>query len=304
MTEKTDKKSDLFKSGFVTILGKPNVGKSTLLNLLIGEKIAIVTPKAQTTRNLILGILSSQEFQIVFQDLPGVITPKDKFNERLMEFVLSAIESQDLLYHLVDIHDKNPLTKELDNILGKTDVPKFLVINKLDLLKDNFDEGRFFSETYLNKEQYDEIIPISALTGINKDILIEKTLQYLNEGPLYYDPEQICDRDHRFLAAEIVREKIFECYGEEIPYSTATKVEEFKEKEEGKYYIRVNIYVERDSQKGILIGKGGEMLKKVGSLARIDIEKLLGCPVYLELWVKVRKKWKKKDFDLKEFGYK
>ncbi len=297
-------KDENFKSGFVTILGKPNVGKSTLMNALIGTKIAIVTPKAQTTRDLILGILTGENFQIVFQDIPGVIQPKDKFNERLMNAVDEAVESQDIIYHIVDIHDKFPMTQEIEDILNKSDSPKFLIINKLDLIKADFDYERYYRETSLNKKMYDEVFTVSALKETNLSELIEKTVSYLKHGQLYYDPEQICNRDMRFISGEIVREKIFELLGEEVPYSVAVKIEEFKEKEKGKFLIRAYIYVERDSQKGIIIGKGGEMLKNIGTLARKDIEKLLDHPVYLELWVKVRKNWKKSDFDLNNFGYK
>lgn len=292
-----------FKSGFVSILGKPNVGKSTLLNKLIGEKVAIVSPKAQTTRNLILGILTDEKYQIVFQDMPGIIDPKDKFNVCLMNSVAEAVESHDLIYHIVDIHDKNPLIDEVKRILDTAKTPRILIINKSDLLKESFNIDRYFAETGIDKKQYDEVILISALNGNNLDKLIAFTLKYIKHGPMYYDPEQLCDRDMRFLVSEIVREKIFELYGKEIPYSVATKVDEFKEKE-GKFLIRVTIYVERESQKGIIIGKKGEMLKKVGTLARIEMEKLVDNPVFLELWVKVREKWKKNEYDLKLFGYK
>jgi GTP-binding protein Era len=290
-----------FRSGFVAIVGKPNAGKSTLLNRLVGGKIAIVSPKPQTTRDAVLGILSSERFQIAFVDTPGLIEPKNLLNRCLIDSTALAVKEVDLVYHIVDVTDSSPETPAIKNLLHALKAPKILVANKIDRLLKPFDPYEFQPR----EEDVDYIgrIGVSALRGDNVPALLEKTLSLLPEGPLYFDPEQMSDRDLRFLAAEIVREKIFELLGQEIPYSIAVHVEEFKERTEEKDYIRAVVYVERESQKGMVIGAGGKMLKQIGSLARPDIEELVGKPVYLELWVKVRKNWTKNETDLRFFGY-
>lgn len=290
-----------FRSGFVVILGKPNAGKSTLLNALVGERLAIVSEKPQTTRDRINGILTTENYQIVFLDTPGVIVPRDRFNEALVERVDEAIADADILYHLVDATDEEPPNERLREALEQANVhTRFLVVNKIDKLSP---ANRTRIPPYIDSSRYDRVFHISALLKEGLVELLDATVACLKEGPLYYDPEQLTDRDERFFAAEAVREKIFLYTGEEVPYSVFTHVEEFQERRD-RDYIRVVIYVERESQKPIIIGKGGEMLKRIGTEARKDIEALTGRPVYLELWVKVRKNWRKNEFDLRNFGFK
>lgn len=294
-----------FKSGFIAILGIPNAGKSTLLNRLVGEKLAIVTPKPQTTRHNIKGILTTENYQLIFVDTPGIIEPRDKFNVTLMETAEQALEGIDIIYHLVDITSSSllqekPLLSLIERLPQK--LPKFLVLNKIDLLPEPTKAVEQIPD-FINRDNYVETVAISAATGENVPTLIELTLKYLPEGPLYYDAELVTDREERFLVAEIVREKIYELTGEEIPYAVATMTDEFREQPDGKHYIRVVIYVEKESQKPIVIGKGGELIKRIGQAAREEIEQLLEHPVYLELWVKVAKNWRRREFDLRRFGY-
>jgi GTP-binding protein Era len=290
-----------FKSGFVAIVGKPNAGKSTLLNRLVGEKLAIVSTKPQTTRNAILGILTRDNYQIVFTDTPGIIEPKNLLNRCLIDTVRTAIGDVDLIYHIADVTDPVPVNESVMNLLKGSRAPRFLLANKIDRLRRPFDIRDF--PNLPDAGGYEKAIAISALRGHNLDLLINLTLDYLPEGPLYFEPGQISDRNLRFLSAELIREKAFDLLGEELPYSTAVEVEEFKEREEGKWFIRAVIYVERESQKGMVIGAAGKMLKKIGTLARPAIENLVGQPVYLELWVKVRKNWTKSEQELRRFGY-
>ena len=290
-----------FKSGFVAILGRPNAGKSTLLNYLIGQKLAIISPKPQTTRNAILGILTRDRFQIVFVDTPGIIEPKNLLNTSLIDAASRATEDVDLVYHITDVTDTRPETQAVQKLLELSRAPCFLLVNKIDRLKRNFDPASY--PHLPDPSNYKEVFGISALKGDNIDYLLQRTLQHLKPGPLYYDPEQVSDRDLRFFTAEIIREKAFELLGQELPYAVAVQVLEFEERKQGKFYIRAVIYVEQESQKGMIIGAGGGMLKKIGSLARPDIEILVDHPVYLELWVKVRKNWTKKEHELRNFGY-
>lgn len=290
-----------FRSGFVAIVGKPNAGKSTLLNRLVGGKIAIVSPKPQTTRDAILGIVSDEHFQIVLVDTPGLIEPKNLLNRCLIDSTSLAVKKVDLIYHITDITDQRGETPVIRKILHALRAPKILVANKIDRLSKPFDNSKYRPGE--KDIDYVDVIGVSALRGDHISYLIEKTVSLLPEGPVYFDPEQMSDRNLRFLSAEIVREKTFELLGQELPYSLAVQVEEFKERTEEKDYIRAVIYVERESQKGMVIGVGGRMLKKIGSLARPDIEDLVGKPVYLELWVKVRKNWTKKETELRFFGY-
>jgi GTP-binding protein Era len=290
-----------FRSGFVAIVGKPNAGKSTLLNRLIGQKIAIISRKPQTTRDTIQGILTRENFQIIFVDTPGIIEPKNLLNTCLIDAANIASKDVDLIYHITDVTDTRPETSAVSELLRVSKTPKFLLVNKIDRLHKPFHPPDFphlpdFSD-------YREVFAISALKGDNVSYLLERTVELLPEGPQYYDPEQTSDRNLRFLTAEIVREKTFELLGQELPYSIAVQVEEFKEREKGKYYIRAVIYVERESQKGMVIGANGQMLKKIGRSARPDIEELIDHPIYLELWVKVRKNWTKKENELRFFGY-
>lgn len=289
-----------FRSGYVALIGKPNAGKSTLLNALVGERLAIVSDKPQTTRDRICGIVTTQHYQIVFLDTPGLIVPRDRFNEVLVERVDEAIQDADILYHIVEATDSQPPNEKLLDVLARANVSKrFLIVNKIDLVPQ---ETRPYPSG-VDPAHYDRVFHISALLGTNVAELLEATVEALPEGPLYFDPDQLTDRDERFLAAEAVREKIFLYTGEEVPYSVFTKVEHFEERPD-KDYIRVVIYVERESQKPIIIGRGGQLIKRIGMEARQDIEKLTGRPAYLELWVKVRKNWRKNEFDLRNFGFK
>jgi GTP-binding protein Era len=291
-----------FRSGYVAILGKPNAGKSTLMNALVGGKIAIVSDKPQTTRDRIAGILTRDEFQIVFIDTPGVIDPRDRFNEALMARAAEALEGVDVLYHIVDAADSDPVNDRLSGLLRRVrSRARFLLVNKIDRL------GREGEPVVLRSgvdpQAYDEVFFISALRQKGLDELVSRTAARLQPGPMYYDPGQMSDRDERFLAAEIVREKVFRHTGAEVPYAVFTETDAFEERA-GRDFISITIYVERDSQKGIIIGHKGAMLKTIGTEARGAIERLTGRPAFLELRVKVRKDWRKKEFDLANFGFK
>lgn len=294
-----------FRSGFVAILGKPNAGKSTLMNAIVGEKVAITSDKPQTTRDRIAGIFTTDRFQMIFLDTPGVLIPQDRFNEALVHRAADALQGVDVVYHLIDAADREPPNERVTQLLKRLpkSTTRFLVINKIDKHFPRAVGGGAYIPPGVNAEDYDQIFMISALKKRALDILIEATFKHLQPGPLYYDPEQISDKDLRFLASEIVREKVFRRTGAEIPYSVYCETEEFSERP-GKDYIRVVIYTERDSQKGILIGQGGRVLKDIGQDARRAIERLTGKPCFIELWVKVRKDWRKKDFDLNNFGFK
>jgi len=290
-----------FRAGFVAIAGKPNVGKSTLMNALIGAKIAPVSRRPQTTRVHLKGILMRRDCQIVFVDTPGLIQPRDRFNECLLEQAAGALEDVDLLYHLVEPDDLSPLADEVASVLWRLNCSKFLVVNKVDRLRSSATDWPQSIKAVT--PYYDEVFSISALTGQGLEQLLARTVARMPEHPPYYDGDYLTDRDERFLVAEIVREKLFELTEQEIPYSIATRVEEFKEHSGRKHFIRVIIYVERESQKKLVVGAEGQLLKKVGEQARTDIEKLIDHPVYLELWVKVRKNWRKNEAELRRFGY-
>lgn len=292
-----------FRSGYVTILGKPNAGKSTLMNAIVGEKIAITSDKPQTTRDQITGIFTTERFQIIFLDTPGVIVPQDRFNEALMARAAEALQETDVIYHLVDVTDREPPNERLLELLRRTKkIPRLLVVNKVDR-RSAARTGAPPIPPGITPSDYEDLILVSALKRQGLDLLIERTLSFLPEGPLYYSPDQLSDRDERFLVSEIVREKVFRRTGAEIPYSVYTTVEEFEERPD-KDYIRILIYVERESQKGILIGQGGRTLKDIGQDARRAIENLTGRPSYLDLHVKVRKDWRKKETDLNMWGFK
>lgn len=269
------------------------------MNALVGLKVSIVSAKPQTTRDRVFGILSTDEYQIVFVDMPGVIVPNDKLNETLISRVEESLADVDILYHLVDATDKNETNSKMEELLQRTkSAHKFLVVNKIDLAPNAW------TKKDCTPMGYDDVIRISALRKTGLDELITKTVQCLEPGPLFYDPEQLTDRDERFIASEIVREKVFENLSDELPYAVHTETEVFEERETSKDFIRVVIYVERDTQKGIVIGHKGEMLKKIGLDARKEIEMVIDRPCFLELWVKVRPNWRKNDFDLNNFGYK
>ena len=295
-----------FRCGYVTIIGEPNVGKSTLMNALLGQKISIVTKKPQTTRHKILGILSTQEHQVIFLDTPGIIKPKYLLQEVMMQFASSAMQDADLLFFMIDATD--PKTDagqsetEAFKKLQDLQKPVFLVINKIDMVNkaDLLPVMDHYSKLY----PFKEIFPISALNSEGTPPLLKAMTTHLPVHPPFYPLDIISEQSERFFVSEIIREKIFMKCQEEVPYSTTVDIIEFKEREKGKWLVSADVYVERDSQKGILIGKNGSMLKEIGQHARRDIEKFLGHPVFLELHVKVREKWREDGQWLARLGYK
>ncbi|OAQ21601.1 GTPase Era [Thermosulfurimonas dismutans] len=303
MEEKKEvSKEEGYRSGFVALIGLPNVGKSTLMNQLIGTKVAITTPKPQTTRFQIRGILTGPNYQVVFVDTPGIHKAKELFNRLMVEQAVKAIEEVDGVVWVVDAADRRPREEEqILEILRRTEKPTILALNKIDLVKkaELLPVIDFFSKLY----PFRAIVPISALERDGLSELTEEIVAMLPEGPPYYPPEMVTDQPERLLAAEIIREKLFMLTRQEIPYSTAVVVEEFREDPEKKVlYIQAVIYVEKDSQKGIVIGKGGQLLKKIGTLAREELEFILGKRIYLDLWVKVLRGWRKEERLLRRLG--
>ncbi len=290
----------MHKAGFVNIVGKPNAGKSTLLNQLMGEKLAIVTQKAQTTRHRIFGIYNEEDVQIVFSDTPGVLDPKYELQEKMMSFVKESLQDADVFLFIVDISDKSEPSEFLIEKLNKIPIPVLLLINKID--KSNQKEMEAAVEHWHNLLPKAEILPISALNAYNTEYILPKLKSLLPENPPYYDKDQFTDKSERFFVNETVREKILLNYEKEIPYSVEVVTELFKEKE-GIIFIDSIIYVERETQKGILIGHKGEAIKKVGTEARLDLEKFFAKKIHLNLFVKVKKDWRKNEKDLKNFGY-
>lgn len=290
------------KAGYCAISGEPNVGKSTLQNSLLGHKLSIVTPKPQTTRHRVSGILTTSEYQIVFFDSPGIIDPSYELQSVMMKRVEQTLKDADIILFMVEATSR-PEGKEEKIIERLRDYhkPLFLVINKIDLVK-KYGLLPLIQE-YQKIHGFDEVVPISALTGDGLEILLGLIVKGLPPGEPLYPPDQLSDHPERFFTSEIVREKIFLLYGEEIPYSTAVLVDEFVERPGQKDYIKATVFVERDSQKAILIGKGGSSLKRVGEEARREIERFLGREVFLQLWVKTRKNWRKRRSDIKDFGY-
>jgi GTP-binding protein Era len=288
-----------FRSGFIAIVGRPNVGKSTLLNSLLGEKISIISDKPQTTRNRIRGILTLPGSQMVFIDTPGIHKPLHRMNEIMVHAAIRTFDEVDVILLLVEATEKPGAgDKFVIDALAKVKTPVFLLINKVDLVA----KERLLPliAEYSALHPFAEIIPVSALKN-DLGGLVDAILKRLPEGPKYFPDDQLSDQPERFIVAEIIREKVFELTKEEIPYSTAVVIEEMKE-EPAITRINAVIYVDRDSQKGILIGKGGAMLKKIGTLARQDAEKLLGVKVFLQVWVKVKKGWREDDRMLKNIG--
>jgi len=287
------------KAGFVSIIGKPNVGKSTLMNALVGEKLSIITPKAQTTRHRILGMVNEESYQIVFSDTPGIIKPRYGLQDSMMNFVKGAISDADLILFMTDINEQHDESDVLEKIINTT-IPIIVLINKIDgATQEQVEEKTIYWQELLKPKH---IYAISALHKYNLDGIMETVLEFLPEHPAYYDKEDLTDKTQRFFVSEIIREKIFNNYQKEIPYSTEVVITAFKE-EEKMVRISAEIIVERDSQKNILIGKGGAMLKKVGTEARKDIEKFLDQKVFLETFVKVLPDWRSKKNYLKSFGY-
>jgi len=288
------------KSGFVNIIGKPNVGKSTLMNKLVGENVSIITSKAQTTRHRILGMLNGEDFQIVYSDTPGILKPQYALHKSMMQFVRLSVEDADVLLLMVEVGEK--IDRELlDPILRKTEGKIILLVNKIDLAKN---EQQLRDKILMWKEYHEfaAVIPISALKGKHIDQVFDQILVHLPVHPPYYPKDQFTDKPERFFASEIIREKIFQTYKQEVPYSTEVVVSEFKE-DEKIIHMRAEIYVERNSQKGILIGKKGAGLKKIGTEARKDMEAFFGKQVFLEQYVKVEKDWRRKKNKLSQFGY-
>lgn len=292
-----------YKSGFVSIVGRPNVGKSTLLNQIIGEKITITSDKAQTTRNRIQGIHTTDEEQIIFIDTPGIHKPKHRLGQYMVDTALSTLNEVDIVLFMVNVSEKKGpgdrfIMKRLENI--KT--PVFLVLNQID--KIHPDELLPIIEGYKEEMDFEEIIPVSAANGNNVERLLEVISSHLEEGPQFFPSDQIADHPEYFIVSEFVREKVLELTREEIPHSVAVETESMQRGDNDLIDISVTINVERNSQKGIIIGKGGKMLKEIGTRARKDIETLLGSKVYLELWVKVEDDWRDTPKDLSRFGYK
>ena len=294
-----------FKSGYVSVVGRPNVGKSTLLNAIIGEKISAISSKPQTTRQNITFIHTDDDSQIIFLDTPGIQRPKNKLGEFMLTESKESIDEADVITYIVDTSKKiGKAERSIIDILKEYEgkLPIILLINKVDTIKK--DELLEIISMYAKEEIFNEIIPISAMKNDGVDIYIETLKKYLKPGPMYYPEDMITDKNERFIVAEIIREKGLRYLNEEVPHGLAISIEKFKKREDKNIYdIEANIYVERDSHKGILIGKGGFMLKRIGTEAREDAERLLDGKVNLQIWVKVEKNWRERDNLVKRFGY-
>ena len=289
------------KAGFVNIIGNPNVGKSTLMNVLIGEKLSIITSKAQTTRHRILGILNTDDYQVVFSDTPGIIKPAYELQESMMDFVKTAFEDADVLIYMVETGEKDLKNEAFFNKIKEVKIPVLLLLNKIDKSSQELLEQQvaYWKETVPNAE----IHPISALENFNIPTVMKRIVELLPESPPFYPKDQLTDKPERFFVNETIREKILMHYKKEIPYSVEIETEEFKE-ETKIIRIRSVIMVERDTQKGIIIGHKGAALKRVGTEARKDLEKFFGKKIFMELYVKVNKNWRSNNNQLKRFGYK
>ena len=290
----------MHKAGFVNIVGNPNVGKSTLMNLLVGERISIATFKAQTTRHRIMGILNTDDMQIVFSDTPGVLKPNYKLQESMLNFSESALVDADVLLYVTDTIEQPDKNQEFMEKVRRLDVPVLLLINKIDL--SNQKDLVKLVDQWHEMLPKAEIIPVSAKARFNVDAVMKRIRELIPDSPPYFGKDQLTDKPARFFVTEIIREKILLYYDKEIPYAVEVVVEQFKE-EAKSIHINAVIYVERDSQKGIIIGKQGSMLKKIGTNARYEMEKMLDAKVNLKLWVKVKKDWRDSDFLIKNFGY-
>ena len=292
-----------FKSGYVAIIGAPNVGKSTLLNQLLGQKIAITSEKPQTTRNRILGMAHLPQAQLIFLDTPGIHPAKGRLNVRIVEVALKVLEDVDLVVFITDAAFRDKASDEIIlQSLTKKNLPVILAINKIDLVKKKILLPLI--DQWHNAYPFEAIVPISALDGTQVDELVSEMVAMLPEGPKYYPDDSVTDMPERFIAAEMIREKVFRLTGEEIPYAVAVTVESFKERT-GKNLIDIQatIHVERESQKPIIIGKGGGMLKRIGAHAREEIKHMVGCKVFLKLWVRVQKNWTRDERAIRTFGY-
>ncbi len=292
-----------FKSGFISIVGRPNVGKSTLLNQLLGQKVAIMSNKPQTTRNKIQGIMTRESFQAVFIDTPGIHKPKHRLGEFMNKQATSTLGEVDAILFLVEA-DQEPGGGDeyIAQMLAGVKTPIILVINKEDLITK--DQLLVRIGQYKDLLNVAAIIPISALKGENLDVLVNEIVKMLPEGPMYFPSDQVTDHPERFIIAELIREKVLELTREEVPHSIAVVIEQIKERDNtDTLFVSAIIYVERSSQKGILIGKQGQLMKEIGKRARNDIERLLGSKIYLDLWIKVKKDWRNQAVDLRNFGF-
>ncbi len=292
-----------FRSGFIALVGRPNVGKSTLMNRMVGRKLAIMSDKPQTTRNKITAILTTDEAQLVFIDTPGIHKPKHKLGEYMVKVARNALKEVDVILFLIEASEKEigPGDLYIKDVLGQTKTPVILVINKTDLVKG--DELLPLIDKYRGIMEFREVVPVSALEGDNVDTLIKLVSGLLPEGPMYYPDGMVTDQPEQAIIREIIREKVLHLTREEIPHSVAVEIEEIVPRDNDLIYVRAVIFTEKESQKGIVVGKNGTMLKKVGGMAREDIENLLGSKVYLDLWVKVKKDWRNKDSILRNLGY-
>lgn len=291
-----------FKSGFVSIIGRPNVGKSTFLNHVIGQKIAIMSDKPQTTRNKVQGVLTTDDSQIIFIDTPGIHKPKHKLGEFMLKVSKNALREVEVIMFMINAQQKlGPGDQYVMEMLKGTNTPVFLVVNKIDTIQP--EELMKKIEEYRHEFDFAEVVPISALEGNNVDTLLKTIKKYLPEGPHYYPADQVTDHPERFIISEMIREKVLHLTRDEVPHSIAVEIEKIRRDEDDRVHVMASVIVERDSQKGIIIGKRGSMLKEIGTRARKDIENLLGSKVYLELWVKVQKDWRDRSSQLRDYGY-
>lgn len=296
MTEKNK-----YKSGYIAVIGKPNVGKSTIINYLLQEKLNIVAPKPQTTRDNILGILSTDTYQIIFIDTPGIHQPKTLLGKHMVKKAKESLQDTDLVLFILNSFGLTPEDQLVAKVLKGFTNPVILLINKIDLVSKDHLLPNLEEAQHLHK--FKELIPISAKKGINMDILRNKIIDFIPYGPQYYDPSQLSDRNERYFVTEIIREQTLKYLHKEVPHAIAVKLEEMKDRTAALSYIKATIYIERPSQKIIIVGKKGQQLKQIGKESRIKLEKFLGRKVYLDLWVKVLKNWRKNKSALKMLGY-
>lgn len=291
-----------FRSGFAALIGRPNVGKSTLLNQMSGQKLAIVSDKPQTTRNKILSVLTGDDYQVIFLDTPGIHKPRHKLGEYMVNLAQRTLSDVDLIVHVIEAQAEiGPGDQLIARKLGEVRTPAILAVNKIDLVKRD-DVDRIAAQ-YGRLHPYAAVVPISASMGENLDVLLREIIDHLEPGPKYYPEDTVTDQPERFIVAELVREQILRLTREEVPHSVAVVVEEMSPRPNNMVYVKAVIFVERDSQKGIIIGEGGRMLKEIGKEARQEVESLLGSPVYLDLWVKVNKDWRNSQEVLRLLGY-
>lgn len=295
-------KKEEFKSGFVAVIGRPNVGKSTLINSLIGQKVVIMSDKPQTTRNRIMCVLTQDDAQVLFLDTPGIHKPKHRLGEYMVKAAENTLREVDLILFVVDASEGFGAGEEyILERLAQVKTPVMLVVNKVD--KMSREELLPVIRDYAAKRDFTSVIPISALHNDNLDCLVKEVKSHLPEGPHYFPEDMVTDQPERLVIAELIREKVLHATREEIPHAIAVDIEEIKQRPNDDVYVRAVIYVERDSQKGIVIGARGALLKEIGKLARLDIENLLGSKIFLDLWVKVKKDWRNKEGSLRSFGY-